>query len=217
MRYEGDGPSTPSDRSLRRKTRERALAFAIGGAVLYLAVIAVGVYAWKDNTEPKEPAKTTIDHTQFRELEVRSLANLMMASNPTLYRRLAMEYAHILNRACMSEGVGDVTLLTCMMIRESRCRYDARSRVGAQGLMQVMPFWTKEFEKWGLPYKEQSDIYDPEVNIRAGVAIFARCLKTAKGDLFKALCYYNAGYRDNGSAGIPYARSIMAMFAKAGE
>lgn len=61
----------------------------------------------------------------------------------------------------------------------------AISRVGAQGLMQVMPFWRNEI---GQPDDNLTDI---ATNIRYGCAILSAYLQREKGDLIRALARYN--------------------------
>lgn len=72
---------------------------------------------------------------------------------------------------------------------ESRFDRYAISSVGAQGLMQVMPFWLKEI---GHP---KDNLFSLRTNLRMGCTILKYYLEKEKGDLFKALARYN------GSAG----------------
>jgi len=68
---------------------------------------------------------------------------------------------------------------------ESRFEPEAVSSAGAQGLMQVMPFWKAEI---GRP---QDDLRDPQVNLRYGCTILAHYLKREHGDWTRALARYN--------------------------
>ncbi len=61
----------------------------------------------------------------------------------------------------------------------------AISRVGAQGLMQVMPFWKKEI---GRP---QDNLTRIETNLRYGCTILKHYIDKEKGDLIRALARYN--------------------------
>lgn len=61
----------------------------------------------------------------------------------------------------------------------------AISRVGAQGLMQVMPFWLKEI---GHP---NDNLVDLKTNLRMGCTILKYYLDKEKGDLVKGLARYN--------------------------
>ena len=68
---------------------------------------------------------------------------------------------------------------------ESRFDRFAISRSGAQGLMQVMPFWLKEI---GHP---DDNLIDLKTNLRMGCTILKYYLDKEKGDLVKALARYN--------------------------
>lgn len=61
----------------------------------------------------------------------------------------------------------------------------AISRAGAQGLMQVMPFWLKEI---GQP---RDSLFNVRTNLRMGCTILKYYLKKEKGDLTRALARYN--------------------------
>lgn len=65
----------------------------------------------------------------------------------------------------------------------------AISVVGAQGLMQIMPFWLDEI---GHP---DDNLFHPRTNLRMGCTILKYYVDREKGDLGKALARYN------GSAG----------------
>jgi len=79
----------------------------------------------------------------------------------------------------------DADLVLAVMQVESAFDRFAISRVGAQGLMQVMPFWRLEI---GRP---QDILTDMDTNIRYGTAILAHYLTVANGDLVDALARYN--------------------------
>ncbi len=68
---------------------------------------------------------------------------------------------------------------------ESRFNKFAISRVGARGLMQVMPFWLKEI---GRP---DDNLFDVRTNLRIGCTILRYYLDREKGDLTHALARYN--------------------------
>jgi len=68
---------------------------------------------------------------------------------------------------------------------ESNFNRWAISEVGAQGYMQVMPFWLKEV---GRP---ADNLFRPEINLRMGCAILRYYLDKERGNLLKALARYN--------------------------
>lgn len=68
---------------------------------------------------------------------------------------------------------------------ESRFDRFAISRVGARGLMQIMPFWLKEI---GRP---DDNLFISQTNLRFGCTILRYYLDMEKGDLGPALARYN--------------------------
>jgi len=79
----------------------------------------------------------------------------------------------------------DADLVLAVMHVESAFDRFAVSSAGAQGLMQVMPFWRLEI---GRP---QDNLTDVQTNIRYGTAILAHYLGVSRGDLVDALARYN--------------------------
>ncbi len=61
----------------------------------------------------------------------------------------------------------------------------AISRAGAQGLMQVMPFWLVELNR------PHDNLHNPETNLRMGCTILRHYLDRERGDLKRALAAYN--------------------------
>ncbi len=68
---------------------------------------------------------------------------------------------------------------------ESGFDHYAVSYAGAQGLMQVMPFWKKDIGT------TQDNLIDINTNLRYGCTILSHYLKVEKSDLIKALARYN--------------------------
>ena len=73
---------------------------------------------------------------------------------------------------------------------ESRFDTFAISRSGAQGLMQVMPFWLNEI---GHP---DDNLVDMNTNLRMGCTILKYYMNMEKNDLRGALARYNGSYGD---------------------
>ncbi len=87
---------------------------------------------------------------------------------------------------------------------ESAFRKYAMSVVGARGLMQVMPFWTRVIGD-GDPQK----LFDLQTNLRYGCAILRMYIDMEKGNLFLALGRYN------GSRGkAKYPNAVLAAWKK---
>jgi len=73
---------------------------------------------------------------------------------------------------------------------ESRFDTFAISRSGAQGLMQVMPFWLDEI---GRP---EDNLVDMNTNLRMGCTILKYYMDMEKNNLRGALARYNGSYGD---------------------
>ena len=76
-------------------------------------------------------------------------------------------------------------LVLALIHTESAFDHFALSSAGAQGLMQVMPFWKV------ILGSKHDNLMNPETNIRYGVTILKHYLKKEKGNLTKALARYN--------------------------
>ena len=97
----------------------------------------------------------------------------------------------------------DPDLILALMHVESFFDRYAISRVGAQGLMQVMPFWRLEI---GRPTDNLTHV---DTNIRYGTAILAHYIDVSKGDLVEALGRYN------GSKGkLKYPELVLSRYRK---
>jgi len=79
----------------------------------------------------------------------------------------------------------DPALVAAVMETESRFHTRARSQVGAQGLMQLMP----RTGRW----MGARNLYDPEQNVEAGTKYLQYLYKRFDGNLNKTIAAYNAG------------------------
>jgi soluble lytic murein transglycosylase len=82
----------------------------------------------------------------------------------------------------------DPFLVLALIRQESGFNEDARSRVGALGLMQLMPATARRMER-----VSRREIQDPKTNIRLGVKYFSGLIDRFGGDGELALAGYNAG------------------------
>lgn len=81
-----------------------------------------------------------------------------------------------------------------IMRQESEFDVDARSPVGAMGLMQLMPATAQMVAKQlGLPYNKNRLLSDPRYNITMGAAYLASRIKRFDGSYILAFAAYNAG------------------------
>lgn len=94
-----------------------------------------------------------------------------------------------------AERYGLPAHLAYAMIREeSRFDLEAVSRVGAVGLMQIMPSTGRDIAReLELPGWEADDLLSPEVNVAFGVWYASSLLDAGGGDPLQMLAAYNAG------------------------
>ena len=78
--------------------------------------------------------------------------------------------------------------------QESGFMTDAKSGVGAMGLMQLMPATAKETAKrFGIPLSSPQLAYRPEINIQLGAAYLSQIYGQFNGNRVLASAAYNAG------------------------
>ncbi len=95
----------------------------------------------------------------------------------------------------------DPQLVLGLMEVESGFRKYAVSTAGAQGYMQVMPFWVRVIGQPG------HKLFHKVINVRYGCVILRHYLDIEKGDYFRALGRYN------GSLGKPeYPNLVLAAW-----
>jgi soluble lytic murein transglycosylase len=88
----------------------------------------------------------------------------------------------------------DPFVLIALARRESGLNPLARSKVGARGLMQLMPATARSVAKEnGVSYRGVRTLYDPQVNIAWGTSYYAGLVERYDGNRVKALAAYNAG------------------------
>ena len=94
------------------------------------------------------------------------------------------------------QGVSGVDpyLVAAIIREESQYDWRAVSRVGAIGLMQVMPGTASTVaQRLGFPAVGRDDLFDQETNIRIGVYYVEQLLQQFSGNVTYAIASYNAG------------------------
>ena len=79
----------------------------------------------------------------------------------------------------------------------------AVSRVGAQGMMQIMPFWKNEIGR------ESDNLMDIKTNLLYGCTILKHYLERSKGNWAEALARYNGSY-----GRFDYPQKVMVAWEK---
>lgn len=124
------------------------------------------------------PAIRTISQAQYwDDLDIR----FPMAHRDTLVREAKVRGLH-------SSWVFAITR------QESAFMDDARSGVGASGLMQLMPATAKETaRKFSIPLSSPQQVLDPDTNIQLGAAYLSSVHAQFNGNRVLASAAYNAG------------------------
>lgn len=87
----------------------------------------------------------------------------------------------------------DPLLILAVIITESSFKRHQKSKVGAQGLMQIRPFVARSVaEKWGIEWPESKGLWNPSLNVQLGTAYLFELILKFK-DVRKAIIAYNLG------------------------
>jgi soluble lytic murein transglycosylase-like protein len=170
-------PSPPSP------TRAKFVRMAT--STTYSYVDANGIRNFS-NVRPRGVAnvKTTRIEYPIFQMETCYACGLRPGVNFSTTRLNTSAYKDEIAQASRSYGV-DEAIIRAIIHAESAFRPTALSRVGARGLMQLMPATARRF---GV-----ADSYDAAQNIQGGVQYLAWLLKRYGGDIKLAAAGYNAG------------------------
>lgn len=154
------------------------------------AGLAVEKEAAGDLTELLERAReasAALDGVEtFYDREIAPIERVLLRyrNDPELVRRIALA----LTREAVSVKVEPRLLLAVLLVENPWLDPGARSPVGAQGLMQVMPLHAGH---WGC----DGSLEEVEPNICYGARIFAHYYRVSGGDIERALLRYNGCVR----------------------
>ena len=159
------------------------------GLGLCLPVLALGIFADK-LPDPKLLVKLASVLSEERALQDHFDAQVWLLSSDSRLKNFVADEAErlLILKTTYSEAYKhklDPDLVLSLMQIESDFDRFAVSRVGAQGLMQIMPFWQKEI---GRP---QDNLTHIKTNILYGTTILAHYLEVSNSDLVEALGRYN--------------------------
>lgn len=98
-----------------------------------------------------------------------------------------MEFLRLLHAEAKMADLPPELVLAVIQIESGFDRY-AISYAGAQGYMQIMPFWLEELDRQG------DNLFNDRTNLRMGCTILRFYLDREKGHLAPALARYNGSY-----------------------
>ncbi|NLN56905.1 MAG: lytic transglycosylase domain-containing protein [Gammaproteobacteria bacterium] len=181
---------------MKNKMKVFLLCFfgSVSSMPLLTAAHAGQIYMYKDNNgstlltnrKSNDRSLKKVKVTYYADSNIHSYRNWGSSEASVLpsYSRNKNAFDHIIQQAAQQHGISE-GLIKAVMHTESGFNVNARSPVGAQGLMQLMPATARRFNV--------SNAYDPHQNIMAGAKYLAWLLKRFNGNTTLALAGYNAG------------------------
>jgi len=173
--------------------------------VVYLLALTmiIGLVGW--TMRERSLSKPTIEYIELDPIVVRD-SSLYWAGKYDIDAELAKQIMDL------AEEYGfDKELVFSVIRTESSFRPDAKSAVGAIGLMQVMPRTARIYH----PGITKAELYDEETNIRIGLS-YLRDMIDEFGTIEGALIAYNAGpgrarrILDKHGTDVYYVRTVLA-------
>ena len=171
-------------------TINRAMLQSVVGLALLLLISSAVAAPVRQAPEPE--LRQLLQHTvaQADSFDDRFDAEVWLLDMSTRMRRFIpdaqerLTFLRLVHREATHAGLRP-DLVIALIHAESHFDRFAISSVGAQGMMQVMPFWKAEL---GRP---QDNLTDNATNLRYGCTILSFYLRKENGDLNRALARYN--------------------------
>lgn len=143
-----------------------------------------------DRVQLKAAAKFA-QHQKWHNLAIMTVAK--SGHYDDLELRFPLAYRSLVSRHSGSSDL-DMAWVYALMRQESAFRPEARSSVGARGLMQLMPATAKYVaRKTRTRYRKVAQLYDPGLNIRLGTSYLRIVLDDLNNNPVLATAAYNAG------------------------
>ncbi|UVE16605.1 transglycosylase SLT domain-containing protein [Pseudomonas sp. LS44] len=169
------------------------IRFAIWGLLLLSAAVDANL---RQAPEPelRSLLQRTVDEADsFQDRFEAEVWLLDMSTRLTRYIPDSQErltFLRLVHRESRKAGLRP-DLVIALIHAESHFDRFAISSVGAQGMMQVMPFWKAELGR------AQDNLTDNATNLRYGCTILSYYLKKENGNLGRALARYNGSLGRN--------------------
>lgn len=161
--------------------------------IMLCLFLTTGAAAQTVGAKPQDNSVIMALHQATRDIidphqQVETLAWLSKMSH-NVRKRLPNDFYRVrLMKTILTEAKRadlDPQLVLAVIDVESNFDRYAVSRVGAQGLMQVMPFWKDILGSY------QDDLFNPQINIRYGCTILKHYIDRFAPSLDRALAAYN--------------------------
>ena len=170
----------------------RYCAVFLGGLTLLLTVISTAAApAFEVDDELRRHLKAAVEAADSFDDRFDAEVWLMDKSNRMArYHKdpeTRLNLLRSIHRAATRAELNPEVVLALIEVESHFKRY-AVSSAGAQGMMQVMPFWKNEI---GRP---EDNLTDLETNLRYGCTILKHYIKRSDGHLANALARYNGSY-----------------------
>ena len=193
----------PFCRSIRYNSTLRKMLLVFSCAVcaigIYSTLSSQKIFAAEDSPETgsnidpelREKLRNTI--SQASSFNDRFDAEVWLVQKSAVLKKYVKDHErrlNILKEVHFAAKEADVPPEFVLAVIQVESLFDsyAVSSVGAQGMMQVMPFWKKEIGR------ENDNLIDMRTNLRYGCTILRHYLDRAKGNWAEALARYNGSY-----------------------
>ncbi|MHB8405772.1 MAG: transglycosylase SLT domain-containing protein [Gammaproteobacteria bacterium] len=149
--------------------------------------------------------KAAADNTSFKDkydaqVWLMTMSNRLAATIADPHKRLAL--LELIHAEATRAGVSPELVLSIINVESDFHRF-AVSHAGAQGLMQIMPFWLK------LSGQPNGNLFHEQTNLRLGCTILHYYLQKSHGDIREALQRYNGA-----TVGIDYSDSVLKALSR---
>ncbi|MDE2235083.1 MAG: transglycosylase SLT domain-containing protein [Gammaproteobacteria bacterium] len=149
--------------------------------------------------------KAAADNSSFQDKYVAqvwlmTMSNRLAPTIPDPQKRL--DLLELIHREAKHADVSPELVLAIINVESNFNRF-AVSRAGAQGLMQIMPFWLK------LSGQAHGNLFHETTNLRLGCTILKYYLVKSHGDIREALQRYNGA-----TVGIDYSDSVLKALSR---
>ena len=167
-------------------------------AVLLFAVLLAA-------TDSRDAGMTVVEGATNRE----GVSEPMSALSP-LWGSTIRQWSAQIEKEAQASGL-DPDFIAAVINAESNGKQDVVSRMGAVGLMGIMPTGP------GLEWRPtQETLKDPEINLSWGVAILTEIIRQSGGDISAALAAYSGGW-DQAHSRVPqeYSAQVLDNYGRA--